>query len=147
MEIAFKMIEAKVFRTFLRVSFVFKIEQLSANIKESLHKALITSIMTYAFPTWEFAADTHLLKLQRFQDKFFRTICKFSRCTPVRELHMAFQVPRIQDYIAKFCNQQTEVILNRDNANVRDIGKGETRHRKYKRLKLSGGQAYDCSSD
>jgi hypothetical protein len=34
-----------------------------------------------------------------------------------------------------------------DNENVRNIGQGEARHRKYKRLKLGGGQAYDCSSD
>jgi hypothetical protein len=32
---------------------------------------------------------------------------------------------------------------NHENANVRNIGKGELRHRKYKRLKLGGGQAYD----
>jgi hypothetical protein len=30
---------------------------------------------------------------------------------------------------------------------VRGIGQGEARHRKYKRLKLGGGQAYDRSSD
>jgi hypothetical protein len=28
----------------------------------------------------------------------------------------------------------------------RNIGKGEAQHRKYKRLKLGGGQAYDRSS-
>jgi hypothetical protein len=36
---------------------------------------------------------------------------------------------------------------NHDNENVRTIGQGEARHRKYKRLKLGGGQAYDRSSD
>jgi hypothetical protein len=45
------------------------------------------------------------------------------------------------------CRQQAEVILNHDNENVRYIGQGEARHRKYKRLKLGGGQAYDRSSD
>jgi hypothetical protein len=30
---------------------------------------------------------------------------------------------------------------------VRNIGQGEARHRKYKRLKLGDGQAYDRSSD
>jgi hypothetical protein len=29
--------------------------------------------MTYACPTWEFAADTHLTKLQRLQNKSFLT--------------------------------------------------------------------------
>jgi hypothetical protein len=33
------------------------------------------------------------------------------------------------------------------NPNVRGIGQGEARHRKYKRLKLGGSQAYDLSAD
>jgi hypothetical protein len=102
--------------------------------------------MTYACPAWESAADTHLLKMQRLQNKVLRTTGKFSRRTPVRELHMPFQVPYIYDYITKLCRQQAEVIQNHENANVRDIGKGEARRRKYKRLKLGGGQAYDRSS-
>jgi hypothetical protein len=36
---------------------------------------------------------------------------------------------------------------NHDNENVRYIGQGEPRHRKYKRLKLGDCQAYDRSSD
>jgi hypothetical protein len=43
--------------------------------------------------------------------------------------------------------QQAEVIQNHENARVRNIGQGEPRHKKYKRLKLGGGQAYDHSSD
>jgi hypothetical protein len=39
------------------------------------------------------------------------------------------------------------LIQNHDNENVRNIGQGEARHRKYKRLKLGGGQAYNHSSD
>jgi hypothetical protein len=49
--------------------------------------------------------------------------------------------------MTKLCSQQAEVILNHDNENVRYIGQGEARHRKYKRLKLGGDQAYDRSSD
>jgi hypothetical protein len=33
------------------------------------------------------------------------------------------------------------------NRNVHGTGEGEGRHRKYKRLKLGGGQAYDHSND
>jgi hypothetical protein len=33
------------------------------------------------------------------------------------------------------------------NSNVLVIGKGEARHRKYRRLKLGGGQAQELSSD
>jgi hypothetical protein len=43
--------------------------------------------------------------------------------------------------------QQAEVIQNHENATVHNIGQGEPRHWKYKRLKLGGGQAYDLSSD
>jgi hypothetical protein len=50
--------------------------------------------MTYASPAWEFVADTHLMKLQRLQNKVLRITGKFPRRTPVRELHMAFQWTR-----------------------------------------------------
>jgi hypothetical protein len=40
-----------------------------------------------------------------------------------------------------------EVIQNHESANVRNIGQGEPRHKKYKRLKLGGGQVYDRSSN
>jgi hypothetical protein len=41
-----QMIEAQAFRTFIRVYSLFKSERLSANIKLTLHKALIRSVMT-----------------------------------------------------------------------------------------------------
>jgi hypothetical protein len=47
----------------------------------------------------------------------------------------------------KLFRQQAEVILNHYNENVRYIGQGEARHRKYKKLKLGVGQTYDSSSD
>jgi hypothetical protein len=103
--------------------------------------------MTYACLAWEFAADTHLLKLQGLQNKVHHTIGKFPRCTPVRELHKAFQVLYICDYITKLCRQQAEAIQNHENADVPNIRKGEVQNRKYKRLKLVGGQAYDHSSN
>jgi hypothetical protein len=103
--------------------------------------------MTYACPASEFTTDTHLLKLQRLQHKVVRTLENFPRCTSVRELHMAFNLPYVYDYITKLCRQQAEVIQNHENANVRNIALGEVRQRKYKRLKLGGGQAYDRSSD
>jgi hypothetical protein len=45
-------------------------------------------------------------------------------------------------------SKQVEVIQNHENPNVhvRAIGQGEPRRRKYKRLKLGGGQAYERSS-
>jgi hypothetical protein len=87
------------------------------------------------------------MKLQRLQNKVFRTIGNFPGRTPVRDLHIAFKIPYLYDYITELCRQQAEVIQNHDNVNVLNIGQGEARHRKYKRLKLCCGQAYDLSSD
>jgi hypothetical protein len=56
-------------------------------------------------------------------------------------------VSELYDYITKLSRQQAEVMQNHENEHVRGIGQGEARHRKYKRLKLGGGQAYDRSSE
>jgi hypothetical protein len=86
------------------------------------------------------------MKLQHLQNKVLRAIDNFPRSTPVRDLHMAFKIPDVYDYITKLYRQQAEVIQNHDNEKFRNNGQGETRHRKYKRLKLGGCQAYDSSS-
>jgi hypothetical protein len=58
--------------------------------------------MTYACPTWEFAADAHLLKLQRIQNSVLRAVGNLGRRTPVRDLHLAFKIPYVYDYITKY---------------------------------------------
>jgi hypothetical protein len=116
------MIEAKALRTFIRVYSQFKSEHLGANIKLTLHKALIKSVMTYACPTWVFVADTHLLKLQCLQNKDLRTIGNFPRCTPVCNLHTAFNLMYVYNYVTKLCRQQVEVIQNHEDDHVCSIG-------------------------
>jgi hypothetical protein len=54
---------------------------------------------------------------------------------------VAFKITYVYDYITKLRRQQAEVIQNHDNENVHNIGQGEAQHRKYKTLKLGGGQA------
>jgi hypothetical protein len=141
-----EIIEAEAFRKMIRISALFKSERSSTNIEMTLHKALIRSILTYASLAWELATDNHPLTLQSLQNKVLRTIPNFPRCTRIRYLHVAFKCPYICDYITKLCTQQTEVLKNHENGNVRKIGHGEPGHKKYKRLKLDGGQAYDRSS-
>jgi hypothetical protein len=138
-----EMIEVKTFRTFIRIYLLFRSERLSANIKLTLHKAMIRSVMTYACPARELAADTYLLKLLRMYNKVLVTAGNFPRCTPVRDLHTAFNLPYVYDYITELCRRKAEVIQNHENEYVRGIGQGEARHRKYKRLKLGGDQAND----
>jgi hypothetical protein len=95
------MIEAKVFRALIIIYSLFKSESLSADIKLTVHKALISSEITYVYPAWELAADTYLLKLQHLQNKVLCTNGNFPRCTPVCNLHTAFNLPYVYDYIKK----------------------------------------------
>jgi hypothetical protein len=57
--------------------------------------------MNNACPEWEFAAETHLLKLRRVQNRVVRTIGNFPRHTLVRDMHVAFQIPYVYDCITK----------------------------------------------
>jgi hypothetical protein len=113
---------------------------------ESYRNYLIRFITTYACPAWELAADSHLLKLQHLENKFLCTIGNLPRRTSTRDLHMAFKIPYLHDFVTRLCKQQAAVILNHENINIRNIGQDEARHRKYKRLHLGGGQAYDRSN-
>jgi hypothetical protein len=83
----------------------------------------------------------------KLQNKVLRTTGNFPRRTPVRDLHTAFKIPYLYDYITKLCRKQAEVIQIHENEHIRGTGQGEARHRKYKRLELAGDEAYDRSSD
>jgi hypothetical protein len=61
------MIEANAFKTFTRIYSLFKSERLSANIKLTLHKPLVRSVMTYNSPV-----GIYLLKLHLMQNKVLR---------------------------------------------------------------------------
>jgi hypothetical protein len=104
------------------------------------------SKMTYTCPAWKFAADSHLLKLQRLQNRVLRPICNLPRRSLIRALHLAFQIPYLYDYITKTCRKEAEVIQNHDNMNAQNTGRSEVQHRKYKGLELDDCQAYDLSS-
>jgi hypothetical protein len=87
----------------------------------------------------------YLLKLKRLQNKVLRTIGNFPSCTPVRDLHTAFNLPYIYNYIT-IVQATSKVIQIYDNEHVRNSGQDEARHWKHEWLKLGGGQAYDRSS-
>jgi hypothetical protein len=90
-------IAAKALGKYIRTHSILKSKHLNANIILIVYRALIRSIMTYACPTWEFAADTHLMKLQRLQNRVLRPIRNLDRRTPVRDLHLAFKIPYVYD--------------------------------------------------
>jgi hypothetical protein len=77
--------------------------------------------MTYAYPVWELAADTHFLILQRLQNKVFRITGNFPKCTMVRDLNADFNLLYVYNYITKLCRQQAEAIQNHENEHIRRI--------------------------
>jgi hypothetical protein len=72
---------------------------------------------------------------------------QISKNIPILDLHIFLQIPYVYDYITKLCRQQAQVNQDHENIHVRNIVHGKARHRKYKRLKLGDGKAYDRSSD
>jgi hypothetical protein len=71
-----------------------------------------------------------LLNLQRLQNKVLRTTGSLPGCTPVRDLHTAFNVPYVYDYIITLCTQEAEAIRNHESDHVRSTGQDEARRRK-----------------
>lgn len=49
--------------------------RLSINIKPNVYKAVIRSIMIYICPSWDYAADAHLLKPLRLQNRVLSPLC------------------------------------------------------------------------
>jgi hypothetical protein len=62
-------------------------------------------------------------------------------------MHVVFKIPYVYDDITELlvCSKQAEIIQNHLNPNVRAIEQGEAMHRKYRRLKLGGGQVCNHS--
>jgi hypothetical protein len=83
------------------------------------------------------------LKFERLQNKFLGTIGNFARGTLVLDLHVAFKIRVVYDFVTKLSRQQAEVILKRHNLSLRNI----EQRKKYKRLKPGGEQTYDRSRD
>jgi hypothetical protein len=57
--------------------------------------------MTYICPALKYAADTYLMNLQCLQYKVARITGKFPRSTPICEMHTAFQIPYVYDFVTK----------------------------------------------
>jgi hypothetical protein len=89
--------------------------------------------------------SSYVISLSAFL--YYKAIGKFPRYTVVHDLHKAFNLLYVHDYIAKSCMQQADIIQNHENEHVCSTGQYEATHENYKRLELGSGQAYDHSSD
>jgi hypothetical protein len=57
------------FAHYVRSYSLFKSGRFITNIKLTLYKALIMSVMTYVCTSWDYVADAHLLNLQRLRNR------------------------------------------------------------------------------
>jgi hypothetical protein len=92
-----------------------------------------------------FAAETHLLQLQRLK-KNYPHHWLFSLGRVGSRYACGFPHSLRLDYITKLCRKQEKAIQNHEIGNVPNTGQGEARNRKYKRLELGGGHVYGRSS-
>lgn len=57
--------------------------------------------MIYACPYWEYEADARLSKQQWLQKRVLSANGNLDRCTSVHDVHVAFKVPNVCDYVTK----------------------------------------------
>jgi hypothetical protein len=62
---------------------------------------VIRSVVTYAYPTLEYATGAHLFKLQGLQTRVLRAIGYFDRRTPVSKLHVALKISYMYECTTK----------------------------------------------
>jgi hypothetical protein len=55
------------------------------------------------------------------QNRVLHTTGNFPSSKLIRDMHVAFQIPYVYDYITKLGRQQAYIIQNHENANVRNI--------------------------
>jgi hypothetical protein len=64
--------------------------------------------------------------------KVLQIVCNLPRHIPTRDLHLAFKIPYLYNFIAKLCRQQAAVTESHDNVNIPNIGQGEAQHTECK---------------
>jgi hypothetical protein len=72
-----------------------------SNIKLIPYKALLRAIIVYVCPTWEYATDARLLKLQCLQIRVLRAVGKLDMCKPAHELQVVIKISCVYNYITE----------------------------------------------
>jgi hypothetical protein len=72
---------------------------LSLHNKLTLYKLMIRPVLTYVAPIWSNTSSSNYRHLQLLQSKCLRVIGNYSRRTPIPNLHSAFNVEPIQEFI------------------------------------------------
>jgi len=72
---------------------------LQKKISRFIYKQVLRPLITYACPNWGNCAQTHLKKLQIFQNKVLRTITNAPRFVRNSNIHKDLNISTIQDHI------------------------------------------------
>jgi hypothetical protein len=92
--------------------------------------------MTSASPDWKFRQTLLFFWCNACKTQFFARLTAIPMRTSIHDLHVAFQIPYLHDFIAKLRRRHSEVNQNHEKGNVRNI-----EHKIFKGLKFSGGQS------
>jgi hypothetical protein len=110
-----------------------KSSSIDINLALIVYKSLLRSILTYASPSWGYAANTYINKLQMFQNKVLRIITKLPRVTPIKTLHEQTGMPLIKDHIKGIASRLYLKSISSDNRQIRELGQYDPINDKYQR--------------
>lgn len=78
-----------------------KNSKINLRTKTNIYKSLLRPVLTYGAPSWCTASKTHLIKIQRMQNKILKTIANTPRHALNRVLHNDLEIPTINNFFDK----------------------------------------------
>jgi hypothetical protein len=78
--------------------------------------------VSYASPAWGYDANTHINKLQTFQNKVLRIITKLPRVTPIATLHEQTGIPLIRSHFKSLARPLYQNSGISENSQIEDLG-------------------------
>ena len=101
--------------------------KLKQDIKITLYKICVRPVLIYGHQIWTAATKTHILKIQRIQNKFLRIILNKPRDTKIDTLHKIAKIQTIKQFIKESVfraynhDHQNSLISNTGKYNVDEI--------------------------
>ena len=115
---------------------IFRSKELQTRSKTTLFKAFIQSILLYACVAWGNASSTILNKLQIVQNLSLRKILRPPILTSNATIHQELHIPYLSHFIHRRSTTTWARIRTHTNKLISQIGSGEPRHRKHKRIRV-----------
>ena len=99
-----------------------KSSTIDINLALVIYKSLLRSILSYASPAWGYAANTHINKLQTFQNKVLRIITKLPRVTPITTLHEQTGMSSIKSHFKRLARTLYQKSVTSENSQIQALG-------------------------